>query len=220
MITDYEKTLIINATKDTIYLLLVSGLFLIVIGLILGILLFITRSDNYETPNKLVKTIHFILGGFIDITRSIPFIILMITIIPLTIIITGTMLGANAALPALVISASPFYGRIVYNSLREIDRGKIEALKSLGANKFTIIKYLIKEALHSLISGLSVTLVSLVGFIAAAGAVGAGGLGDLARRRALALDYKLVYISVGILLLIVLIIQITGDFITKKIDKR
>lgn len=218
--TTYEIEQIQKAFIDTLYLLLITGIFLTVIGLMLGFLLYFTRPDERKDKPKMVHVIHFVLGGVIDISRSIPFIILMIMLIPVTVIIMGTMLGRDAALPALVISASPFYARVVFNALKDIPHGTHEALESMGASKRVITRTLLKEALPSLISGLTVAMVSLVGFIAAAGAVGAGGLGDLARRRALVMDYDVMYVAVGLLLVIVLVIQFLGDFISKKVDHR
>lgn len=219
-ITDYEKGLIIESFLETIFLILVTGIFLILIGLVLGFILYFTKPNPLVKQPKMYRFIHFIVGGLIDFARSIPFVILMITIIPLTIILVGTMIGPKAALPALIISAAPFYARVVYNALNDIPKGNVEALKSMGASKLTIIKCLIKESLPSLISGLTIALVTLVGFIASAGAIGSGGLGNLAIRYALANQFNVMYISVGILLLIVFTIQISGDIISKKIDKR
>ena len=210
----------LNATKDTVILVLITGVFLIVIGLVFGYLLYFTSPYYREKQSKTTRIIHHILSIIVDVFRSIPFVILVVIIIPLTIIIMGTMLGAKAALPALIISASPFYARVVYNAFKDIPRGNLEALEAMGANLFTKIIYLTKEALPSLVSGLTIALVSLVGFIASAGAIGGGGLGDLAIKRAFAGDYPLMYLSVGLLLLLVLFIQLTGDLVSKAIDKR
>ncbi|MDY0277386.1 MAG: methionine ABC transporter permease [Acholeplasma sp.] len=215
--TEIEISELLKASKDTLYQLIISGAFIVVIGLILGFILFFTED---KSSKGIVKVLHRIVSLIVDIARSIPFVILMVILIPLTIILVGTMLGAKAALPALIISASPFYARVVYMSLRDVDKGKIEALKSMGASNITIVVYLAKEALPSLISGITVTLVTLVGFIASAGAIGAGGLGDLAVRKAFANDYKMAYVSVFLVLIIVFIIQILGDYLSKKIDKR
>lgn len=216
----YEVKEILIASVETLYLLLVTGLFAVVLGMILGFILFFTENKK-EIDNKLfVKIIYKITSLIVDITRSIPFIILMIILIPFTLLITGTMLGANAALPALIISASPFYARIVYMALKDIDKGKIEALEAMGASNFRILLVLIKEAMPSLITGLTITLVTLVGFIAAAGAIGAGGLGDLAKKKAFNEEFLIAYICVILVLFIVFSIQFIGDKIVKKIDKR
>lgn len=215
-LTEYEKTLLTDAFKDTLYLLLVTGILVFLIGSIIGLTLFLTELNG----SKKYRLFHKIFGSIMDIFRSVPFIILMIITIPVTVWLVGTMLGPNAAIPSLVVSAAPFYGRVFYNALRDIPKGQIEAIHALGANKRTLIKLLFKEAMPSIISGFTVTLVSLVGFIAAAGAVGAGGLGDLARRRALTMDYEMMYAAVILLLVIVLVIQIIGDYLAKRIDKR
>lgn len=216
----YDKTEIIFATKDTLFLLAVTAAFVIVIGIIFGFILFFTEKGVILKDGFFKKIVHFITGIFVDVSRSIPFIILMILLIPVTIILMGTMIGAKAALPSLIISASPFYARVIYMSLRDIPKGQIEALEAMGSNRITLVKYLIKESLPSLVSGLTVTLVTLVGFIASAGAIGAGGLGDLAKRKAFAGNYDVMYICILIILIIVFIIQISGDLIAKKIDKR
>lgn len=218
--SSYDKNEIINATKDTLFLLGVTAIFIVIIGLILGFVLFFTEKEVLLKDGPVKKTVHVITGLFVDVSRSIPFIILMILLIPLTIVIMGTMIGPEAALPALIISAAPFYARMVYMSLRDVPKGQLEALEAMGANKITITKYLIKEAMPSLVSGLTVTLVTLVGFIASAGAIGAGGLGDLAKRKAFSGDYNVMYVCIFIILVIVFVIQLTGDFVAKKIDKR
>lgn len=214
--TAYEQSLLIDAFKDTLYLLVVTGLLVFIFGSIIGLTLFLTELNG----SKKQVVFHKIFGSIMDVFRSVPFIILMIIMIPVTVWLVGTMLGPNAAIPSLVLSAAPFYGRVFYNALRDIPKGHIEAIHSLGANRKTLIVLLFKEAMPSLISGFTVTMVSLVGFIAAAGAVGAGGLGDLARRRALTMDYDMMYASVILLLVIVLVIQIIGDYLAKRIDKR
>ncbi len=218
--TKFDLEQIINATKETVLLVLVTALFLLVFGLLIGYFLYFTSSYYKEKQHKVVRVLHVLLSTLIDIFRSIPFVIVVVLIIPLTIILTGTMLGAKAALPALIISATPFYARVVYNAFKDIPRTNFEALEAMGANIFTKIIYLTKEALPSLISGLTVALVSLVGFIASAGAIGGGGLGDLAIKRAFAQSYTVMYTSIGILLFLVLLIQVSGEFISKKIDKR
>lgn len=218
--TKFDLEQIINATKETVLLVLVTALFLLVFGLLIGYFLYFTSSYYKEKQHKVVRVLHVLLSTLIDIFRSIPFVIVVVLIIPLTIILTGTMLGAKAALPALIISGAPFYARVVYNAFKDIPRGNFEALEAMGANIFTKIIYLTKEALPSLVSGLTVALVSLVGFIASAGAIGGGGLGDLAIKRAFAQSYTVMYASIAILLALVLLIQVSGEFISKKIDKR
>ncbi|MFD2867149.1 methionine ABC transporter permease [Kurthia populi] len=213
---DWEKMWI--ATEETLYMTAISTILTFIIGLVLGIVLFLT-SPHQLWANKLAN---WLTGAVVNIFRSIPFIILIILLIPFTKFLLGTMLGANAALPALIIGAAPFYARMVLIGLREIDKGVIEAARSMGAKTWTIItKVLIPEALPALISGITVTAVALVGYTAMAGVIGAGGLGNLAfmdgfqRSRT---DVTLV--ATVLILVIVFIIQFIGDLITAKIDKR
>ncbi len=213
---DWEKMWI--ATEETLYMTAISTILTFIIGLVLGIVLFLT-SPYQLWANKLAN---WLTGAVVNIFRSIPFIILIILLIPFTKFLLGTMLGANAALPALIIGAAPFYARMVLIGLREIDKGVIEAARSMGAKTWTIItKVLIPEALPALISGITVTAVALVGYTAMAGVIGAGGLGNLAfmdgfqRSRT---DVTLV--ATVLILVIVFIIQFIGDLITAKIDKR
>ncbi|SOC41091.1 methionine ABC transporter permease [Ureibacillus acetophenoni] len=207
-----------DATYETIYMTGISTIATFVLGLAIGILLFLT-SPHQLWANKLSN---FIIGAFVNVFRSIPFIILIILLIPFTKFLLGTIRGTNAALPALIIGAAPFYARMVLIALREIDKGVIEAAKSMGAKTSTIIwKVLIPESMPALLSGITVTAVALVGYTAMAGTIGAGGLGNLAfidgfqRSRD---DVTLM--ATIIILVIVFIIQFIGDFITSKIDKR
>lgn len=207
-----------DATIETIYMTLIASICVFILGLIIGLVLFLT------SPNQLLenKWINRILSAFVNIFRSIPFVILVILLLPFTKWLVGTMLGPNAAMPALIIGAAPFYGRLVEIALREIDKGIIEASVAMGASIWTIIrKVLIPESLPALISGITVTTISLVGYTAMAGVIGAGGLGNLAyldgfqRNR-----MDVVLVATVIILIIVFIIQQIGDIITKKIDKR
>ncbi|VEU80271.1 methionine ABC transporter permease [Haploplasma axanthum] len=219
-LTPIDKEEIIAAFGDTVYLLFITAIFVIIFGILIGFTLYFTERKTDEVQSGFIKITNRVISFIIDIARSIPFIILMVVLIPITVIIVGTMLGAKAALPALIISATPFYGRIVYMSLRDVNKGKLEALRAMGASNLTVILYMTKEALPSLISGLTVTLVTLVGFITSAGAIGAGGLGDLAVKRAFGNNLQVAYICVLLVLIIVFVIQLTGDYLSKKIDKR
>ncbi len=207
-----------EATYETLYMTTISTIATFVLGLAIGILLFLT-SPNQLWANKVAN---FITGAFVNVFRSIPFIILIILLIPFTKLLLGTIRGTNAALPALIIGAAPFYARMVLIALREIDKGVIEAAKSMGAKTSTIIwKVLIPESFPALLSGITVTAVALVGYTAMAGTIGAGGLGNLAfidgfqRSRD---DVTLM--ATIIILVIVFIFQFIGDFITSKTDKR
>lgn len=206
------------ATQETLYMTAVSTVLTFIIGLVLGIVLFLT-SPHQLWANKIAN---WLTGAFVNVFRSIPFIILVILLIPFTKLLLGTMLGANAALPALVIGAAPFYARMVLIALREIDKGVIEASRSMGAKTWTIIsKVLIPESLPALISGITVTAVALVGYTAMAGVIGAGGLGNLAFMDGFQRSRNDVTLMATILILvIVFVIQFIGDFFTAKIDKR
>lgn len=206
------------ATGQTLYMTLISGIFTFIIGLFLGLLLFLTARDGlYEN-----MVVYRITSSFVNVFRSIPFIILIILLIPLTVLIVGTMIGASAALPSIIIGASPFYGRLVEIGLREVDRGVIEASESMGATRLQIVfKVLLPEALPSLISGMTVTLIALIGNTAMAGVVGAGGLGTVAYNEGFeANNNDVTFAATIIILIIVFIIQIIGDRITRRIDKR
>lgn len=207
-----------DATLETLYMTAIATVVTLVLGIIIGIVLFLT-SDNQLWANKIA---HFLTGSIVNIFRSIPFIVLIILLIPFTKFLLGTIRGANAALPALIIGAAPFYARMVLISLREIDKGVIEAARSMGAKTTTIIwKVLIPESLPALISGITVTAVALVGYTAMAGIIGAGGLGNLAFLDGFSRNRTDVTLMATIIILVVVfIIQYIGDFITAKVDKR
>ncbi|MER2028494.1 MAG: methionine ABC transporter permease [Solibacillus sp.] len=213
---DWGKML--EATYETMYMTAVATVITFILGLLIGIVLFLT-SDNQLWANKIV---HFLTGSLVNIFRSIPFIVLIILLIPFTKFLLGTIRGANAALPALIIGAAPFYARMVLIALREIDKGVIEAARSMGAKTSTIIwKVLIPESLPALISGITVTAVALVGYTAMAGIIGAGGLGNLAFLDGFQRNRTDVTLMATVLILVVVfIIQYIGDFITARVDKR
>ncbi len=207
-----------EATVETLYMTAVSTIFTFIFGLALGILLFLT-APGHIWANRLVNVL---TGSLVNIFRSIPFIILIILLIPFTKFLIGTIRGPEAAMPALIIGAAPFYGRMVLIALQEIDKGVLEAARSMGAKTSTIIfKVLLPESMPALLSGITVTAIALVGYTAMAGIIGAGGLGTLAfldgfqRSRT---DVTLV--STVLILVVVFIIQFAGDFAVKKLDKR
>jgi len=218
LLTNIDWNQMLEATGETLYMTAIAALATFVLGLILGLLLFMTAKDNLW-ENKSVNTA---IGAFVNIFRSIPFIILIILLIPFTKILLGTILGASAALPALIIGAAPFYARMVEIALREIDKGVIEASKAMGAKTSTIIlKVLIPESLPALVSGITVTTIALVGYTAMAGVVGAGGLGTLAYLEGFQRGNNDVTIVATIcVLLVVFLIQWIGDSLTTRIDKR
>ncbi|MEW4193045.1 methionine ABC transporter permease [Bacillus altitudinis] len=207
-----------SATGETVYMTLISLAFAFVIGIILGLLLFLTgKGGLWEN-----KPINAVIGAVVNIFRSIPFIILIILLLGFTKFLMHTILGPNAALPALVIGSAPFYARLVEIALREVDKGVIEAARSMGAKTTTIIfKVLLPESLPALISGITVTAIALIGSTAIAGAIGAGGLGDLAYVEGYQSgNTDVTLVATVFILIIVFIIQIIGDLITNKIDKR
>lgn len=208
----------LEATTETLYMTAISSFFVFILGLILGLILFLT-SKNQLLENRWINSF---LSAIVNIFRSIPFVILIILLLNVTKFLVGTILGPNAALPALIISAAPFYGRLVEIALREIDKGVIEASVAMGASLWTIIlKVLIPESLPALVSGITVTTISLVSYTTMAGVIGAGGLGNLAyldgfqRQR-----FDVVFVATVIILILVFILQLIGDTITKKIDRR
>lgn len=207
-----------DATGQTLYMSAISVVATFILGIILGLLLFLTTKGNMW-ENKPVNTV---ISAFVNIFRSIPFIILIVLLIPLTMLLVGSMIGENAALPALIIGAAPFYARMVEIGLREIDKGVIEAAKSMGATTSTIIwKVLLPESMPALVSGITVTAIALIGYTAMAGVIGAGGLGNLAYLEGFQRNQNdVTIVATVIILVIVFIVQFIGDFITSKIDKR
>lgn len=207
-----------EATVETLYMTTVSTFFTFVIGLALGILLFLSGPGQLWS-NKLVNLLS---GSIVNIFRSIPFIILIILLFPLTKFLLGTLRGPNAALPALIIGSAPFYGRMVLIALQEIDKGVIEAARSMGAKTRTIIfKVLLPESMPALVSGITVTAIALVGYTAMAGIIGAGGLGTLAYLEGFQRNREdVTWMSTIIVLIIVFVLQFIGDVIVKKLDKR
>ena len=208
----------INALGETLFMTFVSLIFAVIIGLILGIAIYLTQEDSLY-PNKPVNKV---LNLIVNILRAIPYIILLMIIVPLTTVLVGSMIGAKAALPSLILSSAPFYGRMVMIALNEVDSGTIEASKAMGASNFQIItKVLIPEAKPALISSVTVMAISLVGYTAMAGAIGAGGLGNLAYLYGMARNNNyIMYTATILILIIVFIIQIIGDYFVRKLDKR
>jgi D-methionine transport system permease protein len=207
-----------DATVQTLYMTGISVLATFILGILLGLLLFLTSPGNMW-ENKPINTV---ISAVVNIFRSIPFIILIVLLIPFTTILFGTMIGEQAALPALIIGAAPFYARMVEIGLREIDKGVIEAARSMGATTWTIIrKVLLPESMPALVSGITVTAIALVGYTAMAGVIGAGGLGNLAYLEGFQRNQNdVTLVATVIILIIVFIIQFIGDAITSKIDKR
>ncbi|MCY9275899.1 methionine ABC transporter permease [Bacillus haynesii] len=207
-----------EATYETIYMTGISLLFAFIIGVILGMLLYLTSKGNIWQN----RVINGVISAIVNVFRSIPFIILIILLLGFTKFLMNTILGPNAALPALIIASAPFYARLVEIALREVDKGVIEAAKSMGAKTPTIIfKVLLPESMPALISGITVTAIALIGSTAMAGAIGSGGLGNLAYVNGFQMNNPdIILIATIFILAIVFIIQFIGDFITNKLDKR
>jgi D-methionine transport system permease protein len=207
-----------EATGETLYMSAISVAATFILGAILGLLLFLTSKGNIWEN----KPVILVLSAFVNIFRSIPFIILIVLLIPFTKFILNTMIGENAALPALIIGSAPFYARMVEIGLREIDKGVIEAAKSMGAKTTTIIwKVLLPESMPALVSGITVTAIALVSYTAMAGVIGAGGLGNLAYMEGFQRSRNDVTLMATIIILvIVFLIQFIGDIVTRKLDKR
>ncbi|EPL6456048.1 methionine ABC transporter permease MetI [Providencia vermicola] len=210
--------LLINGTIDTITMTFVSGFLGFVLGLPLGVLLYITRKDQVMENVGLYRA----LAVIINIFRSVPFIILLVWIIPLTSFLVGTTIGLKAAIVPLTIGAAPFIARMVENALLEIPSGLIESARAMGATPLQIIrKILIPEAMPSLINAATITLIMLVGYSAMGGAVGAGGLGQIALQYGYQ-TYNPVVMNTVIVLLVILVnaIQFGGEYLMKKVSHR
>ena len=206
------------ATWETIWMTVVSVAIVAILGLLLGLLLYETTDSN----NNLVKALNWIVALFVNVFRSIPFIILIVLLLPVTQVVVGAITGAKAAIPSLVISAAPFYARLVELAFHEVDGGVIEAAEAMGATKWQIVyKVLIPESLPALVSGLTVTAISLIGYTAMAGAIGAGGLGQLAYTDGFqSYNNAITLVATVAIVIIVFAFLYIGDFSVRKIDKR
>ena len=207
-----------QATLDTLYMTAAAGVATFVLGLLLGAALFLT-SPGQMLANRLV---YRVMSALVNVGRAIPFIILLVLLIPFTKLVVGSILGVNAALPALILGTAPFYARLVEIAFREVDRGVIEAVRSMGASMNTIIfRVLIPESAPALASGLTVTLIALVSFTAMAGVIGAGGLGHLAYLEGFQRNNRqVILVATGVILILVFAIQYLGDRLTRALDKR
>ncbi len=206
------------ATQETLYMTALSGVATFVLGILLGLALFLTaRGGLFQN-----RTLYSVISILVNVFRSIPFIILIVLLIPFTKTIVGTILGANAALPALIVGAAPFYARLVEIALREVDKGVIEATRSMGARLSTLVfRVLLPESSPALVSGITVTLIALVSYSAMAGVIGAGGLGNLAYLEGFQRNHNdVTLVATVTILVVVFIIQFCGDVITSLLDKR
>ncbi|WP_316821025.1 methionine ABC transporter permease MetI [Pedobacter gandavensis] len=216
--SDSMLLLLAKGAWETIVMTFVSGFFGFLIGLPTGVLLFMTRKGQVLEHRTFNHTISIIVNIF----RSIPFIILIVWMIPFTRALVGTSIGVEAAIVPLSIGAAPFIARLIENSLIEVPGGLVEAARAMGATPFQIVyKVLLPEALPSILNSASVTLITLVGYSAMGGAVGAGGLGQIGYQYGY-VGYDVFVMNTVLILLIALvfIIQFLGDFIAKRVDHR
>ena len=207
-----------EGTLDTIYMTLVSTFFSYVFGMIMAVILVITRADGIR-PHPVIFRV---LDVIVNLTRSFPFLILMIAIIPFTRWLVGTTIGNKATVVPLVVAAAPFVARLIEQSLLEVDRGVIEAAQSMGASTWQLIwKVFIPEATPSLINGSAIAATTILGYSAMSGAVGGGGLGKLA----IMYGYNryqndIMFATVVLLIIIVQLLQSFGDWATRRSDRR
>ena len=211
-------SLLLDNTWISIYMTLISTLIAYAIGLPLGVILVVTAPGGLRPSKTLYKILDFV----VNIVRSVPFLILLITIMPLTKLIVGKSYGPAATIVPLALAAAPFVARLVESSLLEVDHGVIEAAQSMGAGLFTIIfKVLLAEARTSLIVGATIALGTILGYSAMAGVVGGGGLGNIAIQYGYYRNQlNVMYAAVIILVVIVQVLQIIGTRLSKKLDKR
>lgn len=217
MFKDIDFEVFNKALQETIYMTFISAFFVFVFGLVLGILLFST-DENGLSPNK---TIYRISSLFTSLFRSIPFLILIVLLIPVTKVLIGTILGPSAALPALILGATPFYARLVELSLNEKGKHLVETGRAFGAtNKQIITKILLNESLPGIIRGITVTTILITGYTSIAGAIGAGGLGNLAYLYGFARNrIDITILATVEIVILILIIQFIGDKVVKKLNK-
>ncbi|ANL37631.1 MULTISPECIES: methionine ABC transporter permease [Rhizobium] len=210
--------LLLRSLWETVLMTVASGVISLVAGLPLGLALVVTARGGIAENLWINRTLGAVINGF----RSVPFIILLVALIPLTRLIVGTALGTWAAIVPLAIAATPYYARIAEVSLREVDRGLIDAVRAMGGNRWTIVcEVLVPEALPGIVAGFTVTLVTLIGASAMAGAIGAGGLGDLAIRYGYQrFETNVMIAVVAVLIVLVCGIQWLGDRLVARLDRR
>ncbi|WP_312086451.1 methionine ABC transporter permease [Acinetobacter variabilis] len=210
--------LLLTGTTDTLIMVGVSAIVAFLIGLPMAVVL-VSTSEHGIYPSK---PINQALGWIVNITRSVPFLILMVALIPITRWIVGTSYGVWAAVVPLTLAATPFFARIAEVSLHEVDQGLIEAAQAIGCNRKQIIWHvLLPEALPGIVAGFTVTLVTMINSSAIAGAIGAGGLGDIAYRYGYQrFDMQIMLAVIVVLVILVMLIQTAGDTLSDQLDKR
>ena len=215
---DQYGAMLWEGTQASLVMILVSTLFAYMIGLPLGVILFLTEDRSHPA----LKFIHRLIGLIVNIGRSIPFIILMMALLPFTFSLVNTMIGVKATLVPLTVAAIPFVARIVEQSIREIPAGIIEAAKAMGSTTWQMVyKVILPEAIPSLVSGMALTMITLVGYSAMAGMIGAGGLGDIAIRYGhYRRENTVMLVTIVIVILLVQLIQTLGNLLVRLLDKR
>lgn len=207
-----------EATMETLYMVVLSGALTALLGLPLGLLLHASSSGGL-TPNRPVNAV---VGFLANIIRSMPFLILMIALIPFTRLVVGTTLQWQAAVVPLTIGAVPFYARLVETAVRDVNPGKVEAARVMGATRLNIVRHvLLREALPALVSSFTVTVIALLGYSAMAGVIGAGGLGALAISYGYQrFDNGVMFACVVVLVAMVVVVQAVGDHLARRLDHR
>ena len=210
--------MLVEGTRDTLYMTLMSTLFGYVLGLPMGIILTVTDKDGIR-PNAAV---YKVLDVIVNILRSVPFLILLILVMPFTKAVVGKTYGSTATIVPLVIAAAPFIARMVESSLKEVDPGVIEAAVSMGAGTGTVIwKVMLAEARTSLLVGVTIAIGTILGYSAMAGTVGGGGLGDIAIQYGYyRYETEIMIVTVVVLVVLVQILQSIGMMVSRKLDKR
>jgi len=210
--------MLLNGTLETVYMVALAAFFTVLIGLPIGVLLYISRANGLLPMPKA----NAVLGAIINLGRSLPFIVLLIALIPFTRLLIGTTLGSTAAVVPITIGAFPFFARLTENALDEVDYGRIEAILSMGGSVWHVIaKALLPEALPTLLAGITLTVVMLIGFSSMAGVIGGGGLGDLAIRYGYQRFNDQVMVgTVVILVALVQGVQMTGDRLVRRLAHR
>jgi D-methionine transport system permease protein len=218
LLPNVQWDLLLAATWETVYMMVISTFFTALFGLPLGIALVVMEEKGLWPLPWLQR----LVGFGVNLFRSIPFIVLVVWMIPVARMLVGTSLGPTAACVSLVVGAAPFYARLVETSLREVDKGVIEAARAMGATRWQIIrKVYIPEALPGLVAGITVTCITLVSYSAITGILGGGGLGDLAYRFGFqSFQTDVMVLATAVLVLMVQIIQSVGDRVVQAIDKR
>ena len=216
-LSNYGK-LLLQGTIDTLSMLFISTALAYALGIVIGVVLYVTSPSGLRPKG----VFNAVLGWIVNMTRSIPFIILLVALMPATRALVQTTIGVRDVVPPLVVSAAPFVARMIEQSLAEVPRDSIEAAEACGASVPRIVwSALLPEALPSIVRGVSITLISVLGYTAIAGAVGAGGLGDIAIRYGYyRYEDEIMVVTVLLLIVLVQLIQSTCDFISNRIDHR